>query len=144
VTSKHLGVVPAHLPFGAESLRALRRVPAVAALLYGLLSVIFVLTWDAALLEEDILLADAYWAVALLIHPIAGFLIPRLWALLLPWIALAVSLPFSEPVGEEFVEPGFNSITTAGVMFFGGVYGTIVLAFGIACRLTFDALHEPL
>jgi hypothetical protein len=144
VTSKHLGVGPAHLPFGAEPLRALRRVPTVAALLYAFLSVIFVLTWDAALLEEDILFADAYWAVALLIHPVAGFLIPRLWALLLPWTALAVSLPFSEPVGEEFAEPGLDSITTAGVMFFGGVYGTIVLAFGIACRLTFDALREPL
>ena len=141
---KHRNVPPVQeLLLGAEPLRALRRVPTVAALLYASLSAVFVLTWDAAVLEDDILLADAYWAVALLIHPVAGFLIPRLWALLLPWIALVVSLPISEPAGQEFVEPGLDRITTAGVMFFGGVFGTIVLAFGIACRLTFDALREP-
>jgi hypothetical protein len=144
VTSKRLGVGPAHLPFCAEPLRALRRVPTVAALLYALLSVIFVLTWDAALLEEDILLADAYWAVAFCIHPVGGFLIPRLWALLLPWTALAVSLPISEPVEQGFVEPGMLQITTAGVMFLGGVVAVILMSFGIACRLTFDALREPL
>ena len=148
MSREHLKLQP-HVLFGAEPLHALRRVSTVAALVYALLSVVFVLTWDAAALEEDILLADAYWAVAFWIHPVAGFLIPRLWALLLPWTALAVSLPISEPVGHELVEselllePGMLQITTAGVMFFGGVYGTIVLAFGIACRLTFDALREP-
>jgi hypothetical protein len=112
--------------------------------LYGLLSVVFVLTWDAAVLEEDILLADAYWAVAFFIHPVVGFLIPKLWALLLPWTALAVSLPISEPVEQGFVEPGALQITTAGVMFLGGFFAMILMSFGIACRLTFDALREPL
>jgi hypothetical protein len=144
VTPKYLDALPA-LPFGAQPLRALGKVRAVAALLYALLSGVFVLTWDAAVLEEDILLADAYWAVAFCIHPVVGVLIPRLWALLLPWTALAVSLPISEPVEQEgFVEAGMLQITTAGVMFLGGVVAVILMSFGIACRLTFDALREPL
>ena len=110
----------------------------MAALAYAFLSVVFVFTWDSAVLEDDELLGNAYFTVAFSIHPVTGFLIPRPWALLLPWTALVVSLPISEPVDPEWFQ-----ITTAGVMFFGGLIAMILMLFGMACRLTLNALREP-
>ena len=113
-------------------------VPTIFSLLYAVLSVVFVFTWDSAVLEDDALLGSIYFTVALLIHPLTGFLVPRLWALLLPFVAFVVSLPVNETV-----EPDWFRITTSGVMLIGGVIATILMSFGMACRLTLDALREP-
>lgn len=110
----------------------------IAAFVYVVLSVVFVFTWDSAVLEEDALLGGVYFTVALVIHPVTGFLVPRLWALLLPFVAFVVSLPFNATV-----EPDWFRITTSGVMLIGGVIAMILMSFGMACRLTLDALREP-
>jgi hypothetical protein len=112
------------------------RTQAIAALAYAALAVVFAFTYEL-FDEEESWLVEAYVAAAILIHPIVGALVPRWWMLLLPFIALVVVLPFSEP------DPEFQGITDAGVMFLGGFFAMILVAFGIACRLTVDMLREP-
>jgi hypothetical protein len=108
----------------------------VAALVYAALAIVFAFTYE--LFDEDeTVLADVYLTGALLVHPLLGFLVTRWWALLLPYIALAVVLPFSEP------DPKFFGITDAGVMFLGGFFAMVLIAFGIGCRLTVNMLREP-
>jgi hypothetical protein len=72
------------------------------AFLYAVLAVVFVFTYESSALDDEIL-GWTYLAVAVLVQPVTGFLIPRLWA-----FALGVSLPISEPV-----EPG-HGITVRG------------------------------
>jgi hypothetical protein len=112
------------------------RTQAIAALVYAALAIVFAFTYEL-FDEDDSWLLDIYFAGALLIHPIVGFLVPRWWMLLLPFVALVVVLPFSEP------DPEFFGITDAGVMFLGGFFAMILVAFGIGCRLTVDMLREP-
>ena len=114
----------------------MRRIPTIAALVYATLAVVFAFTWDY-LDEDESLGAEVYWYTAFLIQPIAGFLLPRLWAFGLPFIPLAVALPWSEPNPEYF------GITDAGVMFFGGFFAMILMSFGMACRLTIEAFRNP-
>lgn len=108
----------------------------IAALVYAALAIVFAFTYEL-FDEDDSWLLDIYFAGALLIHPIVGILVPRWWMLLLPFVALVVVLPFSEP------DPEFFGITDAGVMFLGGFFAMILVAFGIGCRLTVDMLREP-
>jgi hypothetical protein len=116
----------------------MRRIPTIAALLYAALAVVFAFTWDHShLYEDESLGAELYWCAAFLIQPLAGFLLPRLWALGLPFVPLAVVLPWSEPNREYF------GVTDAGMMFFGGFFAMILMAFGMACRLTIEAFHNP-
>jgi hypothetical protein len=100
---------------------------------------LFVVIWETepALLEDETAADPLIFAGLFLSHPIAGFLIPRLWAFALPFVALVVSLPFSEP------DPELMGVTDAGAMFIGGVAALILMAFGMACRLTLDAFREP-
>jgi hypothetical protein len=112
------------------------RTRTIAALIYAGLAIVFAFTYE--LFDEDeSRLADVYFAGALLVHPIVGILVPRWWALLLPFAGLVVVLPFSE------ADPEFFGITDAGVMFLGGFFAMILIAFGIGCRLTADMLREP-
>jgi hypothetical protein len=106
------------------------------AAVYALLAVVFVFTYESHALDDEVL-GWTYVGTALLIQPLTGFLIPRLWAFALPFVALVVSLPFSEP------DPEYLGITDAGVMFVGGVFAMTLMAFGMACRLTIDAFRNP-
>ena len=108
---------------------------ATAAVYVGL-AVVFVFTYESNALEDEVL-GWAYVIAAMLIQPITGFLIPRLWAFALPFVAFVVSLPFSEPDPELF------GITDAGLMLVGGVIATPLMAFGMACRLTIEAFRNP-
>jgi hypothetical protein len=116
-----------------------RRVRTAAAIGYAALAVLFVILWETepALLEGETSLDPLFGAALLLVHPIAGFLIPRLWAFALPFVALLVSLPFSEP------DPELMGVTDSGAMLIGGVAAMILMAFGMSCRLTLDAFREP-
>jgi hypothetical protein len=105
------------------------------AAVYALLAVVFVFTYDSAL--DNDALGWPYLVVAMLIQPATGFLIPRLWAFALPFVAFIVSLPISERV-----EPGWP-ITDAGLMLIGGVFAMILMSFGMACRLTIEAFRNP-
>jgi len=112
------------------------RTQTITALVYAALAIIFAFTYE--LFDEDeSWLVDTYVAAAILIHPIVGALVPRWWMLLLPFVGLVVVLPFSEP------DPEFFGLTDAGFMFLGGFFAMILVAFGIACRLTADMLREP-
>ena len=115
------------------------RTSAVTALAYASLAAAFVAFWNAepVAVESEGFLADVFITGLLLVHPITGFVVPRLWALGLPFVALAFSLPISEP------DPELMGVTDAGVMFVGGVAAMILMSFGMACRLTLDAFREP-
>lgn len=106
----------------------------VTALLYAVLAVVFVFTYESRAFE---VFAWAYIVVAMSIQVVTGFLIPRLWAFALPFVALVVSLPISEPV-----EPGMR-ITDAGVMFIGGIAAMILMSLGMAIRLTIEGFRNP-
>jgi hypothetical protein len=109
--------------------------PTATAAVYALLAVVFVFTYDTAL--DDDTFGWTYFVIALLIQPVTGFLIPRLWAFALPFVAFIVSLPISERV-----EPGWP-ITDAGLVLIGGVFAMILMSFGMACRLTIEAFRNP-
>ena len=109
----------------------------MTATVYGLLAVVFVFTYESHALENEAL-AWTYVGVALLIQPVTGFLISRLWAFALPFVAFVVSLPVSEPV-----DPEFSRITDAGAMLVGGVFAMILMSFRTACRLTIEAFRDP-
>jgi hypothetical protein len=115
------------------------RLRATAAVAYAALAIAFVVLWETepAVLEGEGAYSEVLLAGLLLVHPVAGFLIPRLWALGLPFVALVVSLPISKP------DPELMGITDAGAMFLGGFFAMILVSFGIACRLTLDAFREP-
>jgi hypothetical protein len=106
------------------------------AAVYALLAVVFVFTYESNALD-DAILGWIYVGTVLLIQPLTGFLIPRLWAFALPFVAFVVSLPFSEP------DPEYLGITDAGLMLVGGVFAMILMSFGMACRLTIDAFRNP-
>jgi hypothetical protein len=107
----------------------------VTAAAYALLAVVFVFTYENAALEDHPL-AWIYFDAAFYIQPLTGFLIPRLWAFALPFVAFVVSLPISQPIDHTELSP----ITDAGVMLIGGV---IAMSFGMACRLTIEAFRNP-
>jgi hypothetical protein len=111
-------------------------VQVVTALGYAVLAVVFVFTHESRAFESDVF-AWTYIVVAMLIQIVTGFLIPRLWAYALPFVALVVALPIAEPV-----EPGMR-ITDAGVMFIGGVVAMILMSLGMAIRLTIDGFRNP-
>jgi hypothetical protein len=113
--------------------------PTATAAVYALLAVVFVFTYESNALDDDVpgWTGWTYVVAAMLIQPLTGFLIPRLWAFALPFVAFVVSLPFSEP------DPEYFGITDAGVMLVGGVTAMILIAFGMACRLTIDAFRNP-
>jgi hypothetical protein len=113
-------------------------VRAVTAVVYALLAVVFVFTYDSNAVGYNEAFGWTYVVAALLIQPLTGFLIPRLWAFALPFVALVVSLPISKPV-----EPEISRITDAGVMLIGGVIAMILMSFGMACRLTIEAFRDP-
>lgn len=113
-----------------------RSAQATAAFVYVALSIAFVFTYER-FDDDDSRLADAYFTTALLVQPVLGFLAPRWWALLLPYVALAAVLPFSKP------DPEFFGVTDAGLMFGAGFFGMVLVAFGAGCRLTLDMLREP-
>lgn len=108
----------------------------VTALLYMVLAVVFVFTYESRAFDNEVF-AWTYIIVAMLIQVATGFLIPRLWAFALPFVALVVSLPISEPV-----EPGMR-ITDAGVMFIGGIAAMILMSLGMAIRLTIEGFRNP-
>lgn len=108
----------------------------VTALLYTVLAVVFVFTYESRAFGNEVF-AWIYIIVAMLIQVVTGFLIPRLWAFALPFVALVVSLPISEPV-----EPGMR-ITDAGVMFIGGIAAMILMSLGMAIRLTIEGFRNP-
>ena len=108
----------------------------VTALLYVVLAVVFVFTYESRAFDNEVF-AWTYIIGAMLIQVVTGFLIPRLWAFALPFVALVVSLPISEPV-----EPGMR-ITDAGVMFIGGIAATILMSLGMAMRLTIEGFRNP-
>lgn len=108
----------------------------VTALLYAVLAVVFVFTYESRAFDNEVF-AWTYIIVAMLIQVVTGFLIPRLWAFALPFVALVVSLPISEPV-----EPGMR-ITDAGVMFIGGIAAMILMSLGMAIRLTIEGFRNP-
>lgn len=108
----------------------------VTALLYAVLAVVFVFTYEGRAFDNEVF-AWTYIIVAMLIQVVTGFLIPRLWAFALPFVALVVSLPISEPV-----EPGMR-ITDAGVMFIGGIAAMILMSLGMAMRLTIEGFRNP-
>ena len=108
----------------------------VTALLYVVLAVVFVFTYESRAFDNEVF-AWTYIIVAMLIQVATGFLIPRLWAFALPFVALVVSLPISEPV-----EPGMR-ITDAGVMFIGGIAAMILMSLGMAMRLTIEGFRNP-
>ena len=108
----------------------------VTALLYMILAVVFVFTYESRAFDNEVF-AWTYIVGAMLIQVVTGFLIPRLWAFALPFVALVVSLPISEPV-----EPGMR-ITDAGVMFIGGIAATILMSLGMAMRLTIEGFRNP-
>jgi hypothetical protein len=109
----------------------------VTAAVYALLAAVFVFTYDSAALDDEAL-GWTYVGVALLIQPVTGFLIPRLWAFALPFVAFVVSLPISKPV-----EPEISRITDAGLMLIGGVIAMILMSLGMTCRLTIEAFRDP-
>jgi hypothetical protein len=109
----------------------------VTALVYAALAATFVFTYESSALDDEAL-GWAYVSAAILVQPVTGFLIPRLWAFALPFVALVVSLPVSEPV-----EPGVLPITDAGIMFLGGIFAMILIAFGMTFRLTIEAFRNP-
>ena len=113
-------------------------VRAVTAVVYALLAVVFVFTYDSNAVGYNEAFGWTYVVAALLIQPLTGFLIPRLWAFALPFVAFVVSLPISKPV-----EPEISRITDAGVMLIGGVIAMILMSFGMACRLTIEAFRDP-
>lgn len=108
----------------------------VTALLYTVLAVVFVFNYESRAFDNEVF-AWIYIIVAMLIQVVTGFLIPRLWAFALPFVALVVSLPISEPV-----EPGMR-ITDAGVMFIGGIAAMILMSLGMAIRLTIEGFRNP-
>lgn len=108
----------------------------VTALLYVVLAVVFVFTYESRAFDNEVF-AWTYIVGAMLIQVVTGFLIPRLWAFALPFVALVVSLPISEPV-----EPGMR-ITDAGVMFIGGIAAMILMSLGMAMRLTIEGFRNP-
>lgn len=108
----------------------------VTALLYVVLAVVFVFTYESRAFDNEVF-AWTYIVGAMLIQVVTGFLIPRLWAFALPFVALVVSLPISEPV-----EPGMR-ITDAGVMFIGGIAAMILMSLGMAIRLTIEGFRNP-
>lgn len=108
----------------------------VTALLYVVLAVVFVFTYESRAFDNEVF-GWTYIVGAMLIQVVTGFLIPRLWAFALPFVALVVSLPISEPV-----EPGMR-ITDAGVMFIGGIAATILMSLGMAMRLTIEGFRNP-
>lgn len=108
----------------------------VTALLYVVLAVVFVFTYEGRAFDNEVF-AWTYIVGAMLIQVVTGFLIPRLWAFALPFVALVVSLPISEPV-----EPGMR-ITDAGVMFIGGIAAMILMSLGMAMRLTIEGFRNP-
>jgi hypothetical protein len=110
----------------------------VTAVVYALLAVVFVFTYDSNAVGYNEAFGWTYVVTALLIQPLTGFLIPRLWAFALPFVALVVSLPISKPV-----EPELSPITDAGVMFIGGVFAMILMSLGMASRLTIEAFRDP-
>jgi hypothetical protein len=109
----------------------------VTAAVYALLAVVFVFTYESNALDDEAL-GWTYLVAALLIQPLTGFLIPRLWAFALPFVAFIVSLPISKPL-----EPEISPITDAGVMLIGGLIAMILMSFGMACRLTIEAFRDP-
>lgn len=112
------------------------RIHAILGGAYALLGIGFAVAYDASVDAPELLLEIVVWA-AVVIHPVFGFLVPRWWALLLPFAGLLAILPFSEPDEELF------GITDAGLMFLGGFFAMLLVAFGIAGRLTVDAFREP-
>ena len=108
----------------------------VTALLYVVLAVVFVFTYESRAFDNEVF-GWTYIVGAMLIQVVTGFLIPRLWAFALPFVALVVSLPISEPV-----EPGMR-ITDAGVMFIGGIAAMILMSLGMAMRLTIEGFRNP-
>ena len=113
-------------------------VRAVTAVVYALLAVVFVFTYDSNAVGYNEAFGWTYVSAALLLQPLTGFLIPRLWAFALPFVAFVVSLPISKPV-----EPEISRITDAGVMLIGGIIAMILMSFGMACRLTIEAFRDP-
>ena len=108
------------------------------ALTYAVLAVVFAFAWERFdSVEEDSLALELYFWAAILIQPVTGFLLPRLWAFGLPFIPGIAVLPWSEPDQEFF------GITDAGLMFAGGFFALLLMAFGMACRLTIEAFRNP-
>jgi hypothetical protein len=108
----------------------------VTAFLYAVLAVVFVFTYESRALDDEAF-AWAYIGTAMAIQVVTGFLIPRLWAFALPFVAFVVSLPVSKPV-----EPG-TRLTDAGVMLVGSVAAMSLMSLGMVCRLTIEAFHNP-
>jgi hypothetical protein len=110
----------------------------LTAAVYAFLAVVFVFTYDSNAVHANETFAWIYFDAAFFIQPLTGFLIPRLWAFALPFVAFVVSLPISKPV-----EPEVSPITDAGFMLAGGVIAMILMSFGMACRLTIEAFRDP-
>jgi hypothetical protein len=108
------------------------------ATVYALFAVVFVFTYDRSGVYSNEAFGWTYIWAALLIQPLTGFLIPRLGAFALPFVAFVVSLPISQPI-----EPEVSPLTDAGVMLAGGVIAMILMSFGMACRLTIEAFRDP-
>jgi hypothetical protein len=112
------------------------RLGATAA--YTALIVAFVIAWFAEVdIPEYTWQEDVFFVALVLCHPITGFLVKRWWALLLPYLAVPLAMPFAEPDPELF------GMTDAGVMLLGAFSAMILVAFGIAVRLTVDTFREP-
>jgi hypothetical protein len=109
----------------------------VTAVVYALLAVVFVFIYKNTALDDEAL-GWTYFGVGMLIQPLTGFLVPRLWAFALPFVSFVVSLPISKPI-----EPEISPLTDAGVMLIGGVIAMILMSFGMACRLTIEAFRDP-
>jgi hypothetical protein len=109
----------------------------VTAAVYALLAVIFVFTYKNTALDDEAL-GWTYFGAAMLIQPLTGFLVPRLWAFTLPFVSFVVSLPISKPIEAEI-----SPLTDAGLMLIGGVIAMILMSFGMACRLTIEAFRDP-
>jgi hypothetical protein len=111
----------------------------VTAIVYALLAVVFVFTYDSNAVHANETFAWIYFDAAFFIQPLTGFLIPRFWAFALPFVAFVASLPISQPIDHSELSP----ITDAGVMLAGGVIAMILMSFGMACRLTIEAFRNP-
>jgi hypothetical protein len=129
---EHTFDVKSRLP---ETLSAVN-VQRAAAFFYVVLAVVFVFTYESRALDDEVV-GWTYVGVAMLIQPVTGFLIPRVWAFALPFVPLVVSLPFSEPVAAG------TPITDAGIMFIGGLAAMILMSLGMTIRLTIDAFRNP-
>ncbi len=112
------------------------RVERAAAIVYACLAVAYgvVAVSENVRIGEDV--GRVLFIGVIVLQPIAGFLIPRFWALGLPFIAPVVALAFSEP------DPGGGRLGIL-LMFMASFVGMVLLAFGIGCRLTLDMLREP-